>query len=86
MGKNWDYSKAKGREMRLNAELRFYHTSEPVPQPPLFSHCGTMQAFFEHAWHSVSQCDIRIHLDQTIVPSGTDKLSKLRSLRACHSL
>ncbi|MGI2138513.1 hypothetical protein ACRN99_01735 [Shewanella baltica] len=86
MGNNWDYSKAKGREMRLNAELRFYHTGEPVPQPPLFSHCGTMQAHFNHAWHNVSQCDIRIHLNQSIVPTGTDKLSKLRSLRQWHSL
>ncbi|AAN55700.1 hypothetical protein HRJ35_14930 [Shewanella oneidensis MR-1] len=86
MGSNWEYAKTKGRAMRLNAELAAYHTGEPVTQPPFFSHCGTMQSYFNRGWHGVTQCDIRIHLDKNIVPTGTDKLSKLRSLRACHSL
>lgn len=92
MGKNWDYSKAKGREMRLNAELNFKQLGTPVPiKPPLFSHCGTMQSYFERAWNGVNQCDIHIHLNQSNlgqskVPSVTEQLSQLRSLLACHSL
>lgn len=92
MGKNWDYSKVRGRELRLDAELKAYQTGAAVPAvAPFFSHCGTMQSFFNRGWHGVSQCDIRVHIDQATAnkhnaPSGADKLSKIRSIRQCHSL
>ncbi|XDF79187.1 hypothetical protein AAFX60_018685 [Aliivibrio fischeri] len=86
MGANWEYSKTKGREMRLEAELRFATTGEPVPTaPPLFSHDATMQSLFSKAWNRVTPVDIRVHCqkDVPIQPKG-DRLSKLRSLRKCH--
>jgi|GEM_PF-4456922 len=86
MGKNWEFSKQQGRKQRLNAELAAHNKLAHDTEPPLFSHCGTMQYYFERAWHNVSQCDINLHLNQHLVPSGTDRQSKLRSLRTCHSL
>ncbi|WP_447077691.1 hypothetical protein [Shewanella algae] len=87
MGRNWDYSKAQGRDKRLEAELQAHRSGSAVPtHAPFFSHDGTMQSFFNAGWHGVSACDIRIHIDQSIVPQGTDTLSKLRSIRQCHSL
>lgn len=86
MGRNWDYSKAQGRTKRLSAELHFYETGQPVPShPPLFSHCGTMQAYFAAGWNNVTAGDIRLHIyvNQTAVPAGTDNLSKFRSLKQC---
>ncbi|WP_397608955.1 hypothetical protein [Shewanella algae] len=31
MGKNWDYSKVRVRELRLDAELKAYQTGAAVP-------------------------------------------------------
>lgn len=86
MGANWDYSKTKGREMRLEAELRFATTGEPVPTTsPLFSHDATLQSYFSKAWNRVTPVDIRVHCQKDVpIQTQGDRLSKLRSLRQCH--
>lgn len=85
--KNRDYAKLRGRDKRLDAELAAHKNGVHVPYtPPFFSHCANLQSHFERGWNSVTACDIRIHLDKSLAPSGVDQLSKLRSLRQCHSL
>ncbi len=85
MGKNWDYSKQRGREKRLEAELNAQQNGVPVPATqPLFSHDATMQKYFETAWLRVSQNEINRHLGIAKTPEGTDLISKIRSLKACH--
>ncbi len=85
MGRNWDYSKQKGREMRLDAELNALQTGVNVPlKPPLFSHDATMQSYFEKAWHRVSKNEIQLYVGAVSIPQGNDGLQKIRSLRECH--
>ena len=86
MGRNWDWSKQRGREKRLEAERKALQEGVPVPAvPPLHSHEATMQSMFNRGWNGVSQCDINIFLGKakTVVAKGSPP-SKLRSLRQCH--
>lgn len=85
MGRNWDYSKQKGREKRLEAELNALHGGEPVPEnPPLFSHDATMQSYFEKSWNRVTPTEINLHLGRSKAPKGNTLFSKIRSLRHEH--
>ncbi|MEE2025046.1 hypothetical protein [Alkalimonas mucilaginosa] len=59
MGRNWDWSFAKGKERRLQAEQACHTSGQPVPPPPLHSHDGTMQSMFENGWHSVTPVEIQ---------------------------
>lgn len=71
--------------MRLDAELSAsINRSTSILTPPLFSHDATLQLCFVNAWHRVSQCEINRHLGLAVTPQGTDLISKVRSLRACH--
>ncbi|WKE64353.1 hypothetical protein PVT67_11745 [Gallaecimonas kandeliae] len=64
MGRNWQWSFDKGRADRLAAELRHYHTGEPVGRPGLHSHDGTMQAKYQGGWASPTPVDIYQHIHQ----------------------
>ncbi|AWK84491.1 hypothetical protein [Photobacterium damselae] len=86
MGRNWDFSKQRGKERRLQAELDARLTGVPVPrQPPFWSHDGTLQHYFNLGWQAVPLVEIELHCNQQTVtkPKG-DRLSMLRSLRQCH--
>ncbi|MFA0113774.1 hypothetical protein AB4407_08805 [Vibrio sp. 10N.261.46.E11] len=85
MGRNWNFAKQRGREQRLDAELKAFQTGVEVPlTPPLFSHDATMQSYFSKAWSRVSQCEINRHLGIAKMPQGNGLVSKIRSLRECH--
>ncbi|WNJ96555.1 hypothetical protein RND59_05520 [Vibrio ruber] len=84
MGRNWEWSKQRGREKRLEAERLAFTNGIPAPStPPFHSYDATMQSYFNHGWHSVTQCDIRLHLGIAKTPEGTDLIQKIRSLRQC---
>lgn len=84
MGRNWDYSHQKGREMRLAAETRAKQSGEPVGKLPLFSHDATLQCYFNRGWASITHCDIALHLDSREVLSGGDLIAQIRRFRECH--
>lgn len=85
MGDNWQFSRIKGREKRLEAELNAHQTGVNVPSvPPLFSHCATMQAFFVRGWNSVTACDIRLHCGIGKTQEATDLLTEIRRFKQCH--
>ncbi|PSU49469.1 hypothetical protein C9J12_08245 [Photobacterium frigidiphilum] len=86
MGRNWDFSKTKGRDDRLNAELTAFQGGESVPSsPPLHSHDGTMQHFYNQSWNGVSAIDIQQHCHpKKSIALSSNRLSMLRSLRQCH--
>lgn len=68
MPKLWDYSFKKGREKRLQAELKARMNRMPfnVDEVPLHSHSGTLQSCFQKGWYSVSEVDIRMYVDGPI--------------------
>ncbi len=65
--KNSEFAYAKGREMRLAAELQRYQLTGSAAMGPLerkffFSHDATLQSFFNKGWSSVTACEVRLHL------------------------
>lgn len=84
MGRNWDYSYQRGREMRLAAAEQARQSGEPVGKPPFFSHDATLQCYFERGWLSITHCDIALHLDSREVVSSGDLIAQIRRFRECH--
>lgn len=88
--KNSEFAYAKGREMRLAAELQRHQLTGAAAMAPLertflFSHDATLQSFFNKGWSSVTACEVRLHLGIDKPESGADLLSKIRRFRKCLS-
>ncbi|SHO58777.1 hypothetical protein [Vibrio quintilis] len=82
MSRNQDWSKSRGRELRLDAELRAIQGGPSVPQsPPFHSHDATMQSMFNRGWMSVSQCDINIYTGKAPDIHSSDPHENIRNLR-----
>ncbi len=63
MGRNWEWSFARGRQMRLDAERTAAEGGAPVPSvPPLHSGDGTMQSQFSKGWYSPTPVEIQRHI------------------------
>lgn len=84
--KNADFAQQKGREKRLELEAQAWKKGMPAPSKPLlFSHDATLQSYFNKGWHSVTPCDVRLHLGIAKTEAGTDLISKIRRFRECLS-
>lgn len=85
MGKNWNWSRQRGKEQRLKAEYdAAYHGGSVPTQPPLHSHDATMQSHFNKGWYRVNQHEINVHTGKAPpIPKGSG-LAKLRSIKQCH--
>ncbi|EJV0369640.1 hypothetical protein N5280_002487 [Vibrio vulnificus] len=83
--KNAEFAQQKGREKRLELEAQAWKKGMPAPRkPPLFSHDATLQSYFNKGWHSVTPCDVRLHLGIAKTDAGTDLISKIRRFKQCH--
>ncbi|EJI1278781.1 hypothetical protein Q8E21_001944 [Vibrio vulnificus] len=87
--KNSEFAYAKGREMRLLAELQRHQLTgaaamAPLDRNVLFSHDATLQSYFNKGWQSVTPCDVRLHLGIAKTDAGTDLISKIRRFKQCH--
>ncbi|EOW9250927.1 TPA: hypothetical protein AB5D21_003776 [Vibrio cholerae] len=84
--KNADFAQQKGREKRLELEAQAWKKGMPAPSKPLlFSHDATLQSYFNKGWHSVTPCDVRLHLGIAKTDVGTDLIGKIRRFRECLS-
>ncbi|EGU20083.1 hypothetical protein [Vibrio mimicus] len=88
--KNSEFAYAKGREMRLAAELQRHQLTGEAAMATLertflFSHDATLQSAFYKGWNSVTVTDVRMCRGIDKPESGADLLSKIRRFRECLS-
>lgn len=85
MGRNWQYACIKGREMRLEAELKAHQTGDRSHlQIPLFSHDATIQSHFVKGWRYVATADICHHVYVNSVPIEEQQRHEKRIKRTDH--